>query len=86
MKPGWGARLFCVRLNSLIELLPKSELNPSADEVEMIAAAQKGFKQVCLNIFEKEINKVEASHLDYTYTYFKKKRHLGVRRKEITQY
>lgn len=56
-----------------MELIPNSELNPSADEVEMIAAAQKEFKQVCFNFFGKEIDRIEAIHLDYAYTYFKKK-------------
>jgi hypothetical protein len=44
-----------------------SELNPSAHEVEMIAAAQEEFEQVCFNISDKEINRIEAIHLDSTY-------------------
>jgi len=55
-----------------MNLIPNKESVPSGEDLEMIAAAMVEFKQVCLNVFGKDLDRIEPEHLDSVYHYFKK--------------
>ena len=55
-----------------MNLIPNKESDPSAEDLEMISGAMVEFKQVCLNVFGKDLDRIEPEHLDSAYHYFKK--------------